>query len=165
MLLSLLIGGGLLIVCVLIHAVGSLILLQIWTHWHRRGAGRNVFVSLAALVSMVFFLFGLHIIQVLIWAMTFLLLPYPEEIQNFEQAVYFSVVTYTTVGYGDVTLSAPWRLMAGIEALSGILLFGWSTALLIGVVERLWLPAIMTTEQSKIASEYEHAREHHAEGK
>jgi hypothetical protein len=155
MFLSLLIGGGLLILCVLIHAVGSLILLQVWMRWHRRGAGRNAFVSLAALVSIVFFLFGLHILQVLIWATTFLLLPYPEEIQDFEKAVYFSIVTYTTVGYGDVTLAAPWRLMAGIEALSGILMFGWSTALLIGVVQRLWLPAIMTEEQAEIAHHFD----------
>ena len=55
-----------------------------------------------------------------------------------EEAAYFSFVTFTTLGYGDITLPYPIRLMSGIEAINGILLVGWSTALLFAVVQRTW---------------------------
>ena len=46
--------------------------------------------------------------------------------------------TYTTLSYGDITLSPGWRLPSGIEAMDGILLFGWTTALLSTVAQRTW---------------------------
>ena len=54
-----------------------------------------------------------------------------------ESALYFSGVTYTTVGYGDLVLPQPWRLLAPLEALVGILMVGLSTGLFIVVVSRL----------------------------
>ena len=54
---------------------------------------------------------------------------------SMEQAVYFSLVTFTTLGYGDITLDAPWRILTGIEALNGVLLLGWSTALTFAVIQ------------------------------
>ena len=56
--------------------------------------------------------------------------------RTFEEAVYFSFVTFTTVGFGDVVLTPGVRLLSGIEALNGIILVGWSTALLFAVVQR-----------------------------
>jgi hypothetical protein len=41
-------------------------------------------------------------------------------------ALYFSMVTYTTTGYGDLVLPKGWRLVGGVEALTGILMCGWS---------------------------------------
>ena len=58
--------------------------------------------------------------------------------QDFETALYFSFVTFTTLGYGDITLSEGWRLLSGIEALNGLLLVGWTTALLFAIVQRGW---------------------------
>ena len=55
----------------------------------------------------------------------------------YERAVYFSIVTFTTLGYGDITLPyEEWRILSGVEALNGILLFGWTTAFLFAVVQR-----------------------------
>jgi len=49
------------------------------------------------------------------------------------------VVTFTTLGYGDITLpEQEWRMLSGIEALNGILLVGWTTAFLFAVVQRSW---------------------------
>jgi hypothetical protein len=61
-----------------------------------------------------------------------------DELATFEQAAYFSFVTFTTLGYGDITLSESWRLLSGIEALNGILLVGWTTAMIFTVVQRIW---------------------------
>jgi hypothetical protein len=63
----------------------------------------------------------------------------------FETAVYFSAVTFTTLGYGDIVLeAAQWRLLTGIEALNGVLLLGLSTALLLGVVHNSWKSLLKT---------------------
>ena len=55
-------------------------------------------------------------------------------------AVYFSAVTYTTTGYGDLVLPQDWRLVGAIEALTGILMCGWSTAFFLAIVSRLDQP-------------------------
>jgi len=52
-------------------------------------------------------------------------------LNSFEEALYFSAVSFTTVGYGDVVLSAQWRILGVSEAVVGILLFGWSVGLLL----------------------------------
>ena len=57
---------------------------------------------------------------------------------DFMTAFYFSIITYTTVGYGDVVLTADWRLLAGVEALTGILMCGLSTGYFFTVVHRLY---------------------------
>ena len=81
----------------------------------------------------------LHLLEVVVWAVFYLLITTVEEISTFEEAVYFSVVTFTTLGYGDITLADNhWRLLSGAEALNGVLLVGWSTALLFAVFQRCW---------------------------
>lgn len=79
----------------------------------------------------------MHVIQVLVWAIAYLQIERIEELVDFEDAIYFSVVTYTTLGYGDISITGDWRLLGGIEAMNGILLFGWSAALLFAVVQQL----------------------------
>ena len=58
-------------------------------------------------------------------------------IDGWEPALYFSIVTYTTLGYGDVTLDPSWRLMASLQAANGTIMFGWSTALIVNFVQRV----------------------------
>ena len=55
-----------------------------------------------------------------------------------EAALYFSMVTFTTLGYGDVLLDERWRLMAAFEAANGIIIFGLSTAVVVAVVQRVY---------------------------
>jgi voltage-gated potassium channel Kch len=69
------------------------------------------------------------------WAAAYLTLG---AISGLEPALYFSVVTFTTVGYGDVVLTPEWRLLGSFEAVNGIIMFGWSTALVIAVVQRVY---------------------------
>jgi hypothetical protein len=47
-------------------------------------------------------------------------------------------VTFTTLGYGDITLNSEWRVLSGFEAINGILLVGWTTAFLYAVIRRTW---------------------------
>ena len=61
-----------------------------------------------------------------------------EAIQGFENAFYFSMVTYTTLGCGDIVLDERWRLLSSFEAANGIIMFGWTTAIVIYVVQRVY---------------------------
>ena len=56
---------------------------------------------------------------------------------NAEAAFYFSGVTYTTVGYGDLVLAQPWRMLGPIESLMGVLMCGLSTGYFFVVVSRI----------------------------
>ena len=57
---------------------------------------------------------------------------------NTEEALYFSLVTFTTLGYGDINLGVDWRLLAAFEAANGIIMFGWTTAMIVAVATRLF---------------------------
>jgi hypothetical protein len=50
------------------------------------------------------------------------------------------MVTYTSLGYGDVVLEKGWRLLGAFEAANGIVMFGWTTALIFFIVQRLYFP-------------------------
>jgi hypothetical protein len=95
----------------------------------RTRSGRMGLVS--ALVLMMFFA---ALLEVTIWAAVYLAVG---AISTVEPALYFSMVTFTTLGYGDVVLKEGWRLLASFEAASGIIMFGWTTALIFAVVQRL----------------------------
>ncbi len=75
-----------------------------------------------------------HTVQVWIWALSFLALG---TLPNLSDAIYFSLVTYTTVGYGDVTVGGGFRVFGAMAAVTGLLNFGLSTAFLVGLFERM----------------------------
>ena len=79
-----------------------------------------------------------HFVDIGLWAIAYQNFAGPDQFEDFEAAVYFSSVTYTSLGYGDVVLTGSWRILCGIQAMNGILLFGWSTALLFLLVQRMW---------------------------
>ena len=56
-----------------------------------------------------------------------------------ESAFYFSGVTYATVGYGDVVLQKPWRMLAPVEGLTGILMCGLSTGFFFAVLNKVFV--------------------------
>lgn len=60
---------------------------------------------------------------------------------SLDDAVYFSTVTFTTVGYGDVVLGREWRQISAFEAVNGWIIFGWATALMMAVIQRLYFRA------------------------
>lgn len=73
-------------------------------------------------------------IEVAIWAISFQLV---EAFDAFEPSLYFSIVTFTTLGYGDIIPDADWRLLAGLTAADGLIIFGLNTAFLVEFVTRV----------------------------
>jgi hypothetical protein len=58
-------------------------------------------------------------------------------VAGLEPALYFSTVSFTSLGYGDIVLGPDWRIIGAIEAANGLILFGWSTAFLISLMGKL----------------------------
>ena len=129
---KLLFAWSLLAVCVAIHAVGLTLALRWVGHRHARMEGKFLpatwmlirvagWVLLLPLLALSLGAFFYH------WKVCLLELGW---------AFYFSAVTYTTTGYGDIILPQPWRMVGAVEALTGILMCGWSTAFFFAVVSR-----------------------------
>ena len=99
-----------------------------------RGVFMSLGFSLAPLIIAAFvaILLG-HTLQVWVWA---LVLKATGAIGSLEEAVYFALVTSTTLGYGDITLERRWRVFGAMAAVNGLLTFGLSTAFLIEVFTR-----------------------------
>ena len=91
------------------------------------------FANTAAIVLGVLFVMLVHTVNVWVWAMTFYLVG---AFGSFEPSLYFSLVSFTTVGFGDITLNHEWRLLSGLTAANGFISFGWSTAYMVELVRR-----------------------------
>ena len=87
------------------------------------------------LVYTALFLLTLNFIEAIIWGFTYYLLPGITEFETLEKAIYFSLVTFTTLGYGDITISSSSRILSGFEAMNGVLLLGWTTAMMFSVLQ------------------------------
>lgn len=93
--------------------------------------------AVSLLISSSVFLIFIHLIQAAIWALVYMLLPAITEFESFEKSMYFSLVTFTTLGYGEITIASANRILAGLEAINGITLIGWSTAFMFAIFQEL----------------------------
>jgi hypothetical protein len=123
--------------CVVVHAAGVTAAMRLVRSHRTRSAAfwpwTWLFVRLAG--WMIF----LHLIEIALWGLFYV---WQDAIPDLQSALYFSAVTYTTTGYGDVVLPGPWRLQGGIEALTGILMCGWSTGFFFAVLSRMFSPRL-----------------------
>lgn len=100
-------------------------------------SGRRILKQILTLIVMTLWLLVALGVAVWMWAVAFLMLGLFETL---EAALYFSVVAFTTLGFGDVTLDAEWRLLSGFIAANGLVLFSLGTAFLIELMRRLGDP-------------------------
>lgn len=80
-------------------------------------------------------LFATHVAEALVWA---LFLRWWRILASVPEGLYFAAVTLTTLGYGDVVLSRPFRQIAPLIAISGVLMFGCSTAFIFVLMQQIW---------------------------
>ena len=138
MLIQLLISGALIIVTMLIHGVGMVL----GVRWLERDMSGRVapgtFVRRVWVVGLlVLVMAAATLVETVAWALAFL---WTGALEHFEEALYFSMVTFTTLGYGDVTLVPQWRLLSAFAAVNGIIMFGWTTAVIVYAVRHLSRP-------------------------
>lgn len=135
MLATILIASLLIGITTAIHAAGMMVAIHLSRSlWHLHPRHPLLPIARPMVVScIVLLMFLLSVFEVLAWAVSYRLLGvFPE----LEPAMYFSMVTYTTLGYGDVVLNEQWRLLASFQAANGIIIFGWTTAVVLAVVQR-----------------------------
>lgn len=132
MLSKLLVGLSLMSLCVAIHASGMTSALR-WVRTSDYSSPQFwrvtwFFVCIAGWMIL------LHLAEISVWALVYF---WRDAMPDLPSAFYFSAVTYTTTGYGDLVLPEEWRLVGGVEALTGILMCGWSTGFFFAIVSRL----------------------------
>ena len=128
-------GLGMLIVTAMVHALVTVIQAEL-THRPRLNAwcARRSWRRLLVIVMMALLTALALLVEILLWALVYRGLGlFP----GLGRSLYFSGITYTTLGYGDVTLPACWRLLSVAEAVNGVLMAGWSTAQLVYVVQHI----------------------------
>ena len=122
-------------ITVLIHFWGLIALTRVMGRTGRRLRPHESHLGQAGLlVVVVFGIFALHTVEIWLYAILYLAIG---ALASLEPALYFSTVTFVALGYGDVVLDPPWRLLSAIEAANGVILIAWSTAFMFGVTARL----------------------------
>ena len=114
------------------HASGIAVLVRALIRPHP--ATPSAWLITRMLLRMIWWLVLLHLAEISIWALFYL---WRGCLPNAEAAFYFSGVTYTTLGYGDLVLAQPWRMLGPVEGLMGVLMCGLSTGYFFVVVSRI----------------------------
>jgi ion channel len=116
-----------------VHATGIAVLMRGFMRWHVLRP-KGVWPVSRLLLRMIWWLILLHLAEIAIWGVFYL---WRGCLPNAEAAFYFSGVTYTTLGYGDLVLVRPWRLLAPIEGLIGVLMCGLSAGYFFVILSRV----------------------------
>ena len=122
----------LLAISVVIHALG-LTTLILALRRSPKFMDTRFWRSIWLLIRLAWGMIVIHLAEIVLWALFY---SWQKCLPDLQSSIYFSVVTYTTVGYGDLVLPGEWRILGGVEALTGILMCGWSTAFLFAFVSR-----------------------------
>ena len=121
--------------CVVIHGLGMVLGLR-WISRIRPQLDHHLSLwsSFRILIRVVYGLLLLHLLQIMVWAACY---HWNGCFPDFATSFYYSATSYSTVGYGDVIPPGNWRILGSVEAVTGVLMFGWSTGVLFSVVNHL----------------------------
>ena len=108
--------------------------------WRRShfGRARNDTEKAVLVSALTVWMFLAIVIEAWVWALLYLFNPLITTLPDLQTAFYFSMVTFTTLGYGDVVLTGNWRTLASIQAANGVIVFGWTTALIFVFIQRVY---------------------------
>jgi hypothetical protein len=129
---QLLVGGVVSLGNIAVHAIVMTLVVTVVRRvgsWERRNASLWLASVMVATVGV---LLMAHVAEVILWSVTYLIL---DAAPSEADVLYFAFVNYTTLGYGDIVPVERWRLIGPITAMNGILLFGWSTAVIFEVLD------------------------------
>lgn len=133
MLNNILIGLIVVLITITIHSGVTVLVRELVSdkyHFDSSKLRRLLYIDLIVLIIILATIF-----ESLVWGYTFY---YLGSLNNLGDALYFSLVTYTTLGYGDVILAGEYRLLAAVEAANGVIMLGWSTALVVGFIQKVY---------------------------
>jgi hypothetical protein len=130
LLIQLSLASGMVVVTVFIHLIGLAVLVRMLRSqsWHPLMVRVR---PITLLLGASFGIFAIHTAEIWMFAALYLVLG---AAPDFEQSLYFSTVTYASIGYGDVLVSKSWRILGAIEGAAGVIMLGWSTAFLVSLL-------------------------------
>ena len=134
----LIIAAVLVAVTVAIHAAGLGVILSHLAKSHALPPTQFWPITLL-LIRVAWLLILIHGVEISVWALFY---RWEGCLPDAEAAFYFSGVTYTTIGYGDLVLIKPWRMLGPIEGVTGILMCGLSAGLFFATVNRIYAPRL-----------------------
>ena len=131
MLRQLIIGGAVSLGNIAIHAATMMVIIRARGTIHANVPTHPALRLVGIMIATVSMLMVAHLVEVAIWSVAYSLVgATPQGTEN----LYFAFVNYTTLGYGDIIPVARWRLLGPLTAMNGVLLFGWSTAVIYHVL-------------------------------
>jgi len=133
MLRQLLFGGAVSAVNIALHALVMMILIKVARRASDRSKSRASEHLVLVMIPTVLVLMITHAAEIVVWSLAYGLV---EATPEGADRVYFAFVNYTTLGYGDVVPVRRWNLLGPMTALNGVLLIGWSTAVIFEVLRR-----------------------------
>lgn len=143
MLYVLFIGAVLVAINVVVHTAGLALALGSLVRSHAAPPTQTWPIAWL-LIRVAWLLILIHGAEIAGWALFYL---WEDCLPDLESAFYFAGVTYTTVGYGDMVLSKPWRLLGPLEGLTGILMCGLSAGLFFAVVSKIYASRLEATRR------------------
>jgi Ion channel len=117
-----------------IHALVMVTVITVARIVGGRTASRQTLQLIAVMIATVLVLMIAHFAEVLVWSLAYAIVGAAPEGADL---IYFAFVNYTTLGYGDITPLERWRLIGPMTAMNGVLLFGWSTAVIFEVLQKV----------------------------
>jgi hypothetical protein len=136
MLRQLIVGSAVSICNIMIHALVMTAVVRVARTVGAKKMAHPAILLICVMVGTVSVLMAAHMLEVVVWALAYAIV---DAAPAGADLVYFALVNYTTLGYGDVTPMARWRLLGPMTAMNGVLLFGWSTAVIFQVLRRTML--------------------------
>ena len=133
MLRQYLVGAAASVCNIAIHALVMVSVINVTRIVDELATRYQTFRLIAVMISAVTVLMIAHLAEVFIWSLTYAIFGVAPEGAD---TVYFAFVNYTTLGYGDVTPVERWHLLGPMTAMNGVLLFGWSTAVIFEVLRK-----------------------------
>jgi hypothetical protein len=127
-------GSALVAITVGVHAAGFALVLRSLTR-SRTASPTRPWPITWLLIRVTWLLIAIHVLEVTVWAFFYL---WAGCLPDAESAFYFSGVTYATIGYGDLLLPKPWRILGPVEGLTGILMCGLSAGLFFALLTRIY---------------------------
>jgi hypothetical protein len=124
-----------------IHAIVMAAVLWVARVADERATSHQSLRLVAVMIATVSVLMAAHIAEVIVWSFAYMMVGAAPPRTDF---IYFAFVNYTTLGYGDVTPIERWQLLGPMTAMNGVLLFGWSTAVIFAVLRK----TMVTTEKA-----------------
>ena len=133
MLRQFMVGGAVSVCNIAIHALVMAIIVRVARSMGTKEWLHPSLLLIGVMSSTVSVLMVTHAVEVIVWTLAYGMVDIAAPGTNL---IYFAFVNYTTLGYGDVTPLARWQLLGPITAMNGVLLFGWSTAVIFEVLRK-----------------------------